>query len=117
MGVREPPLSKVRGYCTPTFKRYKRLSFELKLRRNAWAAGALPRTSPGERTALPQTPILTKGPTSKDNGRGREGKEGGEEGREDEGKWNPHFLGESYAPGHQEGHRIPIDLILNRFLY
>ena len=47
---------------------------------------------------------------------GREGKEGGEEGREDEVKWNPHFLGESYAPGHQEGHRIPIDLILNRFL-
>ena len=28
------------GYRTPTFKRYKRPSFEQKLRRNAWAAGA-----------------------------------------------------------------------------
>ena len=29
-------------YCTSTFKRYKRRSFELKWCRNAWAAGAPP---------------------------------------------------------------------------
>jgi len=34
-GVRIPPLSRVGGYCTTTFKCYKRPSFELKLRRNA----------------------------------------------------------------------------------
>jgi len=28
------------GLYPPTFKRYKRLSFELKLHRNAWAAAA-----------------------------------------------------------------------------
>jgi len=54
-GYAYPLLSKVEGYCTPTFKRYKMPSFELKLRRNAWAAGALPRTPLRELTALPQT--------------------------------------------------------------
>ena len=44
------------GYLTPTFKHYKRPSFELKLHRNAWAAGALHQTLLGELTALPQTP-------------------------------------------------------------
>jgi len=39
-GCAYPPLSKM-GDCTPpTFKRYKRPSFELKLHRNAWASAA-----------------------------------------------------------------------------
>jgi len=73
-------------YCTSTFKRYKRRSFELKWCRNAWAAGA--------------PPLLLKE---------REVREGGGDGRgekekEGEGKWYPHFLGESYAP---EGMCLP----------
>jgi len=54
-GVRVPRLSRVGGYCTTTFKCYKRPSFELKLRRNAWAAGALPRPRWGS-LQHPQTP-------------------------------------------------------------
>jgi len=54
-GYAYPLPSKVEGYYTPTFKRYKMPSFELKLRRNARAAGALPRTPLRELTALPQT--------------------------------------------------------------
>ena len=50
----------------PTFKRYKRPSFELKVHRNAWAAGALHRTPLGELTALPRPPSSIKGPTSKE---------------------------------------------------
>ena len=38
------------GALYPTFKRYKRPSFELKLRVNAWVAGAPPQTSLGELT-------------------------------------------------------------------
>ena len=45
------------GVLYPTFSRYKRPSFELKLRRNAWAAGVLPRTPLGELTALPYRPL------------------------------------------------------------
>ena len=64
-GVRVPPLSKVVGTVPPTFKRYKRPSFELKVHRNAWAAGALHRTPLGELTPLPRPPSSIKGPTSK----------------------------------------------------
>jgi len=41
------PLSKVGGTVPPTFERYKRPSFELKLRGNVCAAGAEPRTPLG----------------------------------------------------------------------
>ena len=37
--VPPPPHFLKWGYCTPTFKCYKRPYFELKVRRNAWAAG------------------------------------------------------------------------------
>ena len=49
-GVRVPPPThflKWRGTVPPTFKRYKRPSFELKVHRNTWAAGAV-RTPPAE---------------------------------------------------------------------
>jgi len=66
---------------------HKRPSFELKLRRNAWPAGAPPWTPLWELT----DPLARlTGPTSKGDGRG--------EGREGQGKWYPQFLGESYAP-------------------
>jgi len=42
-GVRVPPLCKVGVRVPPTFKCYREPSFELKLRRNAWAAGLCPR--------------------------------------------------------------------------
>jgi len=45
------------GVLSPTFKRYERRSFELKVRRNAWPAGALPRTSLGDLTALPENSL------------------------------------------------------------
>ena len=46
----------MRGMCTPPiFKCYKRPSFELKVHRNVWAAGALPRNPLRELTALRQT--------------------------------------------------------------
>jgi len=50
-------LSGVRGTVPRTFKRYKRPSFELKLRRNAWPAEALPGPRWGELTALHQTAL------------------------------------------------------------
>ena len=78
------------GLCTPTFKRYKRPSFELKLRRNAWAAGALPQTPLGDLTALPRPPSSIKGPTSKGEGRWKLGGKG-------RGSGTPTFW-ESYAP-------------------
>jgi len=53
------------SYCTPTFKRDKGPSFELKLCSKAWAAGALPWTQLGELTALPGPPSSIMGPTSK----------------------------------------------------
>ena len=52
-GYAYSPLSKGGTYYTPTFKRYKRPSFEMKLRRNAWAVGALPRTPLREFTDPP----------------------------------------------------------------
>ena len=43
------------AYPPPIFKCYKRPSFELKVHRNVWAAGALPRNPLRELTALRQT--------------------------------------------------------------
>jgi len=63
-----------------TLKRYKRPSFELKLRRNACAAGASAWTLLGELTALPRPLSSIKGSTSKGEGDERwsegEGKRG-----------------------------------------
>jgi len=73
-----------------------------KYARNAFPAGALPRTQLGELTALPQTPKMDlRGPTSK--GRGGEGGmggkggkgRGGEKGRGGREVWSPTFL---YSP-------------------
>ena len=70
---------------------FHRPSFELKLRRNAWAAGAPPRTQLGAYSTSPEPLARLRGPTSKGDGRGEE--------RVGEGKWYPHFVAESYAPG------------------
>jgi len=87
-------------HCTPTFQRYKRPSFEMKLRRNAWPAGSLPRTPLGELTALPRPPrsikshILLKVEERGKGGLGRErrGEEKDKVGRIRQGKWYPQFL-------------------------
>jgi len=97
---------KVGAYGTPAFKRYKRPSFELKLHRNAWPAGAPSRTPLEELTALPDPlarlrALLLKGRKGRGGkvGEAREGKgrgrRGGEGGKRREVV--PHFLGESYA--------------------
>jgi len=95
------------GYCTPTFKRYKRLSFELKVRRNAWAAGALPGPRWGSLQHSPRPlarlrALVLKGRKRRagkveERGSGREGGRRGGKGRKGEGKWCPHLLEESYA--------------------
>jgi len=66
-------------------------SFELKLRRNAWVARALPPTALGQftLTALPRPLARLRGSTSKREGRG--------EGREGERKDTP-TLGEKVTP-------------------
>jgi len=69
------------------FKRYNR-PFQLKLRRNALAVGTPPDSLARLRT------LLRKGREGEENGRTEKGK-----GRRGEGKWYPHFLVESYAPG------------------
>jgi len=60
----------------------------MKLRRNAWSAGALPQTPLGELTALPRPSSSIKSTTSKGEGGGGEKKEGEGrgEGREEEGE-------------------------------
>ena len=72
----------------------------MKLRRNAWPAGSLPRTPLGELTALPRPPwsikshILLKVEERGKGGLGRErrGEEKDKVGRIREGKWYPQFL-------------------------
>ena len=49
-----------------------RPSFELKLRRNAWAAGAPPRTQLGAYSTSPEPLARLRGPISKGDGRGEE---------------------------------------------
>jgi len=93
---------------TPTFKRYKRPSFEQKLRRNAWAAGAY--STPPDSLARLRALILkgresrggkvegeTEGKRKRwgNKGMGRGGWKGG---KGEKGKWYTHFFGESYAP-------------------
>ena len=68
----------------------------MKLRRNAWAAGAPPRP-PLESLHLQHSPI-PRGPTSKGKGRG--------DGKEGEGKGTPHFWGESYALAAELGRMV-----------
>ena len=82
------------GNCTASFKRYKRPSFELKLRRNTWAAGALPGPRWGSLQHFPRPPSSINGPTSKGGGNG-----GKEKGRVGKGRRSctPAFGGESYA--------------------
>jgi len=79
-----------------------RRSFEVKLGRNSWAAGALPLTPLGEHTALLRSPSSIRGPISIDWmkgmwGKGREVEREGER-MESDGKWYRTFLWESYAP-------------------
>jgi len=70
----------------------------MKLRRNAWPAGSLPRTPLGEPTALPRPPwsikshILLKVEERGKGGLGRGGEEKDKVGRIREGKWYPQFL-------------------------
>ena len=60
------------GYCTPTFKCYKRPSFELKLHRNAWvAAGGACSTPPDPLARL--RALHLKGRGGKEMEGGREG--------------------------------------------
>jgi len=71
-------------------------------------AGALPGPCWGSLQHSLKSPSSIKGPTSK--GKGRKGRGGGAAGRgrgwvgseEEEGKWYPHFWGESYAPTEDE---------------
>jgi len=74
------------GYCTPTFKRYKSPSFELKVR-SAWVAGALPPARLRARLLKGR-----QGVGGKVEERGRGGMSRGSR-----GKWYPHFTEESYA--------------------
>ena len=98
------------GTVLPAFKRYKRPSFELKLRRNAWAdRGSAPDSAVGAYNT-PQDPLaqlralLLKGMEGRrrevqgrregkeGEGKGREGRRGKKKGR---GSCTPHFLRES----------------------
>jgi len=70
------------GYCTPTFKCYKRPSFELKLHRNAWvAAGGACSTPPDPLARLRALHLKGRGGKEMEGGRGgaerKRGKERG----------------------------------------
>jgi len=100
------------AYPPPTLKRYKRPSFELKLRRNACAAGAPARTLLGELTALPRPLSSIKGSTSKGEGDERwsegEGKRG--KGR---GSGTPHFWEKVTPLAVSSGRLTQLDLLLD----
>jgi len=88
------------GHSTPTFMHHKRPSFQLKLFRNVWAAGALPRTPLGL-TDFPDPlarlrVLFVKGRGGKQKERSGEGEERGVKG----GNGTSRFLGRKLRPMH-----------------